>query len=444
MRLNYSQTYALTQVLDLFRQIGRDQASLIAETDGRVVAADLSRAKYKGYVPEKKWDLILETMLRIADTARKAARKDKNSRHETIANEICGLVEKKVRRMEGTAIETVDIGSLDGEELRLAALARRCNESLNPDVWSATTPSSIYTVRVPYPADPPVGDPEFSRRLIGDNWRRELEAIAQLRIQLEVFQAKMRAVVLDANGPSGECRVRHKDESEFRGLLSGARIKTTALVYLIPFFYTADRRFDYGVVRYGVHRHLGMLVSKATLRGTLGSEIDVMERRDFVKFLDPELKMKIHHVDPYSAEHILCQMLLESQDESLLDRFNDANNPPEVNLAAAAAALAKYPETTLFVFDLADQFALVEALRKDPNASVFADHKILRLRHELEIQVGLGYSLRAFDWIVERDRLKSWHRKAFELIQGSRSHLERAGIEIDAPKEQRKKQTTKG
>jgi hypothetical protein len=431
MYLNSGQIWALKKVLDLFYRIGLEQKDLVQQVGGEVKAVDFSRAKKNGYVPPGKWDVIPRKLLEIAG-------KDSNPEHKAQVNEICLLIENRL--LAEAPFAAVDDSDYAGSpDLQRAARARGYNQDLNPAIWNIAPPTSIYTVQIPYPEEPTKADPALFRSLMGDQWEDRFGAIKRLKQGMESFQTKMRMAIVEANASSPGCRIRTLPATAgFRGLLSAARIQTTALIYLIPFYLTADRRLEYGVVRYGSHRLLCLLVSRATLRSALGHERDTIERDDFVKLIDAGLK--IYHVEPYSAEHILCQMLLETQDEGVLARFNEANMPPENNFRTAVGSLAADPASTMLVFEVADQFVIAERLLE--HASAFGDHKMVQLRHGVETDVGFGYSLRAFEWIVRDLRFKALRKTAMDLIEPFREDVRYMGIEID-PKENGKRKPKK-
>jgi len=426
MKLHWGQTWAFAQVLNLFNSLGKDQKTLVEEIGGGVLNADLSRAK-AGYVPPKKWAHIVERCYEIAE--KEMLQSASTATSKRAVEQIRTLIDTRLRSPLSNV--TMDKASLaEFPELEIASLARYFNQLLNPDIWNVTSATSIFTAHLTYPRVPDEPIDGMNRKLlpslIGENWQEQYQETKRLAKGMKSFQDDMERVIFKENTAADKCQILPA-ASEIRGLLSPARIKTTALIYLVPFFYTADRRADYGVIRYGKHRSLGMLASRATLNRILGSQPEVIKREQFIRFINPTVK--IHHVAPYSAEHIICQMLLEFHDEELLAKFNEANIPPESDFSQAAKSLAEKPDTRIFLFDLPEKFELARELSN--YASAFADHAIVRLDHGVDLDVGVGYSLRAFDWIVKDGRFKNLHRQAFDLVRKIGGDLKLGGIEID-------------
>lgn len=213
--------------------------------------------------------------------------------------------------------------------------------------------------------------------------------------------------------------------------LRWGRAATTPVLYLFPFILTAPRRFGWGVIPYAWQREIGVVLSDDLAKRWTGSEVDSDRFQDWVQQIASPGTLRIFNVQGYSAEDILCQMVVEWESEEAIRLVSDS-------LAPELESLDHLPEFLDKQFNRSSKFVdlllldLAEVPRVQPDLDRF-ECKLVRLRHGADIPIGIGFSLAALPWVAKDDRFEKLRRCAFDALlaqSGTTDMLKEMGIEL--------------
>jgi predicted acylesterase/phospholipase RssA len=227
-------------------------------------------------------------------------------------------------------------------------------------------------------------------------------------------------------------------------------------IYSFPFFLTPFRRSSWGVIPYGTHRAVGVVVSKTLpKRGELmrlatndlselkhsggsndwlGILFDIFNKVD----ADENPISSVYSIDGYMHGEIVPLLIHQLNNQSLEDRFLrfgkhiegavktaniDGKDKYEFKFSAEVMKEVR-SGTSAIIFDLADKKLMENA--------VGSDCHILNFAHELRFPVGIGFSLpiaRDMDVLM---RWKSFATIAFETLKAPKTQqcLLESGIEL--------------
>jgi hypothetical protein len=214
---------------------------------------------------------------------------------------------------------------------------------------------------------------------------------------------------------------------EYKKLFRWVTAHTTPNLLLFPFFWTQARRTEWGCIRYGWHRRIGVLIRRASVP-VISDDITLITPDIFADAL--AVADSVEHLVGYSVEQIVFELLANRGDANLINRFRRAlTHEPADSVRDAAERLTS---TSIFVFDL-ERLPEVNAYLKphaeNPEVSRLA---LCSLAHGQKVPVGIGFSLAAFPWLAERKRFETFRQTALRALAGVRRDFDtRLGIELD-------------
>jgi len=246
--------------------------------------------------------------------------------------------------------------------------------------------------------------------------------------------------------------------------------------YTFPFFLSHIRHNFWGIIRYGYHRAIGVIVDKdSSLRDDQGDQLIPKLNVHQIGVTQQSLPATDHWMDDliravyrkdgklvslggYLFNEIIPLMVLEAQDksaqanypevtylvhpsielsnESRMKSFEALNLPydqdPNKTRAFLNYSLLQHftdrnSKNSAIIFDLADFEILNTLINK-----LGANYEIYKLNHYLEIPVGIGFSLPAFKKVQENGHWNKLRKIAVTNLAPISPQLKEIGIELSA------------
>lgn len=221
----------------------------------------------------------------------------------------------------------------------------------------------------------------------------------------------------------------------------------TPLLFAFPFYLTESRRSSFGVLPYGDHHSIGLLLHKNAFHGAFGaaSQDDVAKdlgifRKGFNVFLSQMANQsgKIHHFQGFIYDEIFPHLVSYYGSPETKQSFYELGKvrEPVENVRSlheeALKVMRKAEPSSLFALDLIVAEEIERGLKKERDEFV-----VLRVAHNQRIPVGIGFTLPLLPRLLEEGNWRALLRAAQKcLTAGSGSQdFESIGITLRQPGE---------
>ena len=249
--------------------------------------------------------------------------------------------------------------------------------------------------------------------------------------ELAIAQNQLIAEIEKLHGSRKE-KVTKNPSSDFSELPSGQ--SESKYIYVFPTYLTEHKiRSGYGVIPYGTHRELGALIPYST-GFTMSVDTGHSVQLEELIFAALGTSMKFCCLQNYASHEIVWQIVNNSKTlrSQFKPRHIELASLPRGPRAPAIPNMVVARKDLIYLFDLAAFEAVKSAVKKLP---ALEGSRLVRVRHNLNIPVGVGCSRYAVEWLVDEHRWERIAARARELICAGAlpAQLGKIGIEIDEP-----------
>ena len=377
MHISHWHRAKLRQALRLATEhYGVDQQTLVERAGRKFSAADLSRAK-NGELGDKRWGAIADA---LTDLAR----------------------EKPTKPLGGDALAQLadDLRSAAPDhELERAYVASESLRSVNAPLWKKT----------PVLANTPLHGVVGPIGLATERF--------QLALKRKVVELHHQA---DQQGPT--VHLNFSSDSEYSSVLNWTRCRASPLLLLFPFFLTAERRMSWGVIPYGRHRSLGLLLPFHV--GEPTSNTSDVSPEMFLEYIEHH-DLAIRSAAGYVEEQIVFEMALDAGEAWLRRVERVLRSTPNATFPEISADLD--PNRSCLMFGLE---RLDEARRFLATADNSKAFHLARLHHGIDVPAGIGFSFPTIPWLETGHRYADLQNAALSAAWTDRDHFANIGIEI--------------
>ena len=211
------------------------------------------------------------------------------------------------------------------------------------------------------------------------------------------------------------------------------------VIYTFPFFLSHIRLSTWDVVDYGVHQALGVLVRENTYSANLLKnymrDLNTLQKAEhydghwiskLLHVLD-KFESRLVSMSGYLYNEIVPLMIHKSDDASAQDWFVQAGDTKQQSdfISGDVFSGADSKENDVFVIDLADSKYFLDVAKNKDSRFI-----LIPLLHDLEIPVGIGYSLLMFEEMRDKILWQGFRDAAEEVLRESGADFKKIGISL--------------
>ncbi len=244
-------------------------------------------------------------------------------------------------------------------------------------------------------------------------------------------------------------RVLEAETSDFRELTDPLTTETKRILYTFPMYLTDLKRTRFSVLAYGRQRELGVLVPSGStllsLRTRFEDEND-WNLANLLQHIASNAKGVLFCLANYATSEIAIQCMTHNPDKCAAftaDRLREVSVATNVVIPSAVKGKkrgARQPRKVkrlvpadtsghdwAFLFDLGSQPKVEAEIGQHTD---LRGCEIIRIRHDLDIPVGIGLNLYLVPWLLQRNRWQELQRLVLDAVSPLAESLRHMGIEF--------------